>query len=30
MLLNSVQIELFIILWVTTLIHNKYPMYAEY
>ena len=25
---NSVQIELFIILWVTKLIHNKQPMYA--
>lgn len=28
MLSNSVQIELFIILWVTKLIHNKQPMYA--
>ena len=25
---NSVQIELFIILWVTKLIHNRQPMYA--
>ena len=25
---NSVQIKLFIILWVTRLIHNKQPMYA--
>ena len=28
MLLNSVQIELFVILWVTKLIYNKKPMYA--
>ena len=28
MLSNSVQIALFIILWVTKLIHNKQPMYA--
>lgn len=25
---NSVQIELYIILWVTKLIHNKQPMYT--
>ena len=28
MLKHSVQIELFLILWVTKLIHNKQPMYA--
>ena len=28
MLKYSVQMEVFIILWVTKLIHNKQPMYA--